>query len=240
MRDNYAPWTQVAVFRIVVAVFSFAAKRGVIVRSPVEGLTDAEKPRQKNKRKIAVLDGAGWSKLIAAASTLRWRVAIALAGYAGLRLGEVRGLRWADVDLDANVVHVRRSLLPDGTPVPTKTEAGCRSIPMVPALRRALVTWKVKSPYTAPDDYIIVAAGGVHVMERNLRRALDAAKVAAGLDATEERLSWHSLRHSYASAARDRPGPCSAHSGPDRRTHGRGVHAEGLCEGCEGRERRRE
>ena len=36
-------------------------------------------------------------------------------------------------------------------------------------------------------------------MERNLRRALDAAKEAAGLDGTEERLSWHSLRHSYAS-----------------------------------------
>ena len=30
--------------------------------------------------------------------------------------------------------------------------------------------------------------------------ALDAAKVAAGLDGTEERLSWHSLRHSYASS----------------------------------------
>ena len=28
---------------------------------------------------------------------------------------------------------------------------------------------------------------------------LDQAKVAAGLDGTEGRLSWHSLRHSYAS-----------------------------------------
>jgi integrase len=83
--------------------------------------------------------------------------------------------------------------------VPTKTEAGRRSIPMLPALRRALLTWKIKSPYTAPEDYIACAVGGVPVMERNLRRALDAAKAAAGLDGTEERLSWHSLRHSYAS-----------------------------------------
>ena len=40
---------------------------------------------------------------------------------------------------------------------------------------------------------------GAPVQERNLRRALDAAKVAAGLDETEDRLSWHSLRHSFAS-----------------------------------------
>ncbi len=200
MRDDYSPWTQTAVYRIAVAVFSFAEKRGVIVKSPVNGLTDAEKPTQRNKTKIYVLSDAEIERLIAAATTERWKAAIGLAGYAGLRLGEVRGLRWGDLDFDANVVYVRRSLLPDGTPVPTKTEAGNRPIPMVPALRRALLTWKIKSPYTAPEDYVVVAAGGVHVMERNLRRALDRAKEAAGLDGTEERLSWHSLRHSYASS----------------------------------------
>ena len=70
---------------------------------------------------------------------------------------------------------------------------------MLPALRRALLTWKIKSPYTTPTDYIVCAAGGVPVMERNLRRALDAAKIGAGIDGGQERLSWHSLRHSYAS-----------------------------------------
>ncbi len=35
--------------------------------------------------------------------------------------------------------------------------------------------------------------------ERNLRRALDDAKQRAKLDGGEERLSWHSLRHSFAS-----------------------------------------
>jgi len=37
------------------------------------------------------------------------------------------------------------------------------------------------------------------MQERNLGRALDAAKVKAALDHTEERRSWHSLRHSFAS-----------------------------------------
>jgi integrase len=37
------------------------------------------------------------------------------------------------------------------------------------------------------------------VSERNLRRALEDAKTAAGMGETKERLSWHSLRHSFAS-----------------------------------------
>jgi integrase len=42
------------------------------------------------------------------------RLALALAGYAGLRLGELRALAWEDVDLAAKVLCVHPSLLPDG------------------------------------------------------------------------------------------------------------------------------
>ncbi len=46
---------------------------------------------------------------------------------------------------------------------------------------------------------MIGTADGKPVAERNLRRALDEAKAAAALDGGEDRLSWHSLRHSFAS-----------------------------------------
>ena len=46
---------------------------------------------------------------------------------------------------------------------------------------------------------MICASTGEPGMERNLRRALDAAKTAAGLQDGEKRLSWHSLRHSAGS-----------------------------------------
>jgi len=52
-------------------------------------------------------------------------------------LRQPRGLRWADVDLEGNSVTVSRSLLPDSTAKPPKTEAGRRTIPMLPALRFA-------------------------------------------------------------------------------------------------------
>jgi integrase len=165
----------------------------------MDGLAASERPRQRNKKRVRVLDNASMEKLIKAAGSERWAVALALAGYAGLRLGEIRALTWADVDLENGTISVRRSLLPDGTPKPPKTEAGERDVPILPALRRALVLWRVRSPHTSPADMIICTADRAPVQERNLRRALEDAKTAAGLDAGDERLSMHSLRHSWAS-----------------------------------------
>ena len=199
MRDTYSGWTCSAVYKVMKGTFALAIRRGVITRNPMDGLAPSERPKQQNAKKIAVLDGATMENLVVSAATERWKVAIGLAGFAGLRLGEVRGLRWGDIDFEGNTISISRSLLPDGTAKSPKSEAGIRTIPLLPGLRRLLLTWKIKSPYTAPDDYVVCAVGGVPVMERNLRRALDAAKVGAGLDGIEERLSWHSLRHSYAS-----------------------------------------
>ena len=199
MRNTYSGWTCSAVYKVMRGTFSLALRRGVITRNPVDGLAPSERPKQRNARKIAVLDAAAMEKLVDAATTERWKAALGLAPFAGLRLGEVRGLRRGDIDLDSNSISISRSLLPDGTAKSPKTEAGIRTIPLLPVLRRLLVAWKIKSPRTDPQDYVICTATGEPVQQRNLRRVLDLAKKAAGLDGTEERLSWHSLQHSYAS-----------------------------------------
>jgi integrase len=199
LRDAYSPWTCVAVYRVLVGTFALAVRRGVIARSPIDGLAPSERPKQKNRKPIARLVAAQLTGLVDAGATKRWRAALGLGGLAGLRLGEVRALRWADVDLAANVLRVRSSLLPDGTAKPPKTEAGTRDVPILPALRRRLIEWRLEAPHTRDVDYVIATADGKPVMERNLRRALDAAKQTAGLDAGDARLSWHSLRHSYGS-----------------------------------------
>lgn len=139
-------------------------------------------------------------KLVSAASSERWKAAIGLAAYAGLRLGEIRALTWADVDFERNAIYVHRSLLPDGTPKPPKTAAGVHTVPMLPQLRRLLAAWKLRSPRATRSHLVICTATGVQVQERNLRRALETAKTKARFEASDyERLSWHSLRHSWAS-----------------------------------------
>ena len=79
------------------------------------------------------------------------------------RLGEIRALTWGDVDLDVGTLTVRRLLLPDGTPKAPKTAAGTRTVPLLLALRRLLVEWKLRSPRAAPDELIVRTADGGHV-----------------------------------------------------------------------------
>ena len=200
MRDGgLSEWTRSSVLRICKGVFGLALRRGVVTRSPVDGLTSAERPKQKNSRAIERLDGATVGGLIAAAPTERWKAGLALAGLGGLRLGEARGLQWGDVDLAGNTINVSRSLLPDGSPKPPKSDAGVRVVPLFPELRRLLVAWQLKSPFSDRDDFVLVTASRGPVQQRNAQRALQQAKKEAGLDGVEGRLSWHSLRHSAGS-----------------------------------------
>lgn len=104
-----------------------------------------------------------------------------------------------DVDREAGTIAVRRSMLPDGTSKMTKTEAGVRIVPLLPVLRRLLVAWQLKAPHTGSSELVIGTADGLPVQARNLRRALEDAKETARLDDTDDRLSWHALRHSFAS-----------------------------------------
>jgi excisionase family DNA binding protein len=199
LRSTYSPWTCVAVYRLLAGTFALGVRRGILTRNPVDGLAPAERPKQRNAKRVAVLDASALARFVKAGTTERWRAALALAAYAGLRLGEIRAVTWTDVDLKANTIEVRRSLLPDGTAKEPKTDAGKRTIPMLPALRRELLVWKVKAPHKRPDDLVIGTADEKPVEERNLRRAFQDAKDAAQIDVGEARLSWHALRHSAAS-----------------------------------------
>lgn len=67
----------------------------------------------------------------------------------GLRVGELTGLRWADVDLKENVVHIRQQLIyknyGDGCKFHLqnlKTDAGRRDIPLTMAARKSLIMQK--------------------------------------------------------------------------------------------------
>lgn len=205
---HLADWTRVHIYRVLAGVFAHALRRGLVSRNPMDGNSKAERPRQRNQRNVARLVSTDINRLIAAASTDRDRAAIGLAAYAGLRIGEVRALHWAEVDFDAATITVLRSCMEDGSFKEPKSEAGVRTVPMLPALRALLV------PLARFDGLVIATQHGREnsnsegenyyspgrpVQERNLRRSLDAAKQRAGMDGTDARLSWHSLRHSFGS-----------------------------------------
>jgi integrase len=117
--------------------------------------------------------------------------------FGGLRIGELVGLRWRDVDLAAGTLLVGRA----------KTPAGIRRVDVLPALRDELAVWKASAKRTAPDDFVYGAATGGRMSEHNLRtRVFDKAVKRADERLIERdqtplpsKLTPHRARHSYAS-----------------------------------------
>jgi integrase len=83
-----------------------ALRWGLIARNPC----DAVEPPRVPKREMMAFGPAEVERFLAAAAGEQLEAIFVLAVASGLRQGELFGLQWPDVDLDAGVVHVRRQL----------------------------------------------------------------------------------------------------------------------------------
>jgi integrase len=72
------------------------------------------------------------------------RAIYATALYAGLRLGELQALQWADIDLDNNLIHVNRSWDRQAGFVEPKSRSGQRRVPITQTLRRELLSHRLR------------------------------------------------------------------------------------------------
>ena len=129
----------------------------------------------------------------------------------GIRLGEVLGLRWCDIDFNSGIVHIRRTVnrlekldgsgteLVVGTP---KSKKSVRDIPISEGFwKKLLLYWAKQSRMMRKpprnDDYLLCSSIGgpaePKTMQETFKRIL---KVAGIADA-----NFHSLRHTFATRA---------------------------------------
>jgi integrase len=136
----------------------------------------------------------------------RYQLVLATALYTGMRLSELLGLTWQDVDFDRQVIHVRYQLSRAtrenaARRVRLKTQPATRDVPLLPQLAAGLKRHKLASPHTLPADYVFATATGTPLGGRNLeRRGLGHAADEASLNLPDQpRLRVHDLRHTFAS-----------------------------------------
>jgi integrase len=100
--------------------------------------------RVRGKAKKAILTPEQIAMVIAAAKADPERGAyIATLFLTGMRIGEMLGLQWPDIDFERNEIHIRRVQENDGkTFDATKTKAGMRTIPMGATLREMFLKWR--------------------------------------------------------------------------------------------------
>jgi integrase len=147
------------------------------------------------------------AELIAALSE-RDRPLWATAFYGGLRRGELRALRWEDVDLAAGVIHVSRGWDDKEGPVAPKSRKGARKVPIAAVLRDFLDEHKLRTDRAGADFVFGSTAHRPFTPSAVRRRALTAWKTANARRAEEEMpllepIGLHECRHTYVSIMHD-------------------------------------
>lgn len=183
-------------------VMRFAVRNAWIAENPVEKLERDERPHPV-RRPPRVLGQQEIAALLRACTPTS-RPLIAMALYTGLRISELLGLIWSDIDLHEGTlrIHAQLSLASRARParrVPPKTPAASREIPLPPALVRMLYEHKNARKFGATGDWVFATSKGTPRNQRNVHRLLADTVCRAGLDQSMLRLRFHDLRHTYAS-----------------------------------------
>jgi integrase len=119
---------------------------------------------------------------------------VRVAGYTGLRRGELVALRWGDVDFNGRKVVVRRAVSANVEASSTKSRRA-REVPLPDQAAEALLRLASRNDFIASDDYVFSNRFGRRVDGSALRRRFERARAAAGL----RPLRFHDLRHTYGS-----------------------------------------
>jgi len=162
---------------------------------PVNPVALVERPRLKRTAGIDVLSGDEIKRLLDAAATEQDATLYLTAAYTGLRLGELLGLRWEDIDFEGDTIRVRRSWTngEEGTPKSGRD----RAVPMIESVAKALKRQRTRDRWISSGDLVFCDPLGRHLGVKSLRDRYKTALAAAHL----RKLRFHDLRHTFGTHA---------------------------------------
>jgi integrase/recombinase XerC len=170
------------------SLFRFACREGVLTANPAQGVRTPKVPQHLPRH----LRPGEVENLIEAPDgdeplVRRDRAILEMLYAAGLRVSELVGLDWRDVDLPARVVRVmgkgsKERMVPFGRPA-------------AEAMRRWLDVWESARKGEDDGEPVFLNTFGTRLTDRSVRRVIDrwvdAAAVARGVHP-------HTLRHTFA------------------------------------------
>ena len=170
----------------VLAVLSSLVRYAV--RNKVIAPVDLAFTIKLQEGELVAVASADVDRLVAAAGDSRYRVAILFAADAGLRVGEIRALRWSDVNEIARELSISQSY--DRTGELTETKGWeRRSVPISDRLWSALRVLK------RVGSLVVSRLDGGPLGYDVVREVVRAIYTSAGV--TIPPMPWHSLRHSF-------------------------------------------
>lgn len=188
------------------AYYRRAVRREELASNPTE---EIDMPPKGSKRPRRIVNPEGAAALLAVVPP-EDRAIWATAFYAGLRRGELQALRCMDVDLRANLIHVRKGWDQIEGEIEPKSPAARRAIPVLAILRDYLADQLERTGRTGKDRIFgrsareVFYASTVDGRAKRAWRAHNAAEREAAAEQGREPelltlLTMHECRHTFAS-----------------------------------------
>jgi len=180
-------------------IYRMAVERDVVKISPVDRVV---LPRVIRNRQSEMMKPADIQRLILALPNTV-RAIYAVAAYAGLRRGEIRGLRWKNVNLAERFIRVEAAWDDEEGEITPKSAAGYRRVPIIEPLRAELIALRSRVDelgldWANPDALVFPSSTSSSrpFTSTNVRRQANAAWAVQGVSG----FKLHEGRHFAASA----------------------------------------
>jgi integrase len=181
-----------------------AQRKGSVIRN-VATLADAPKLSSSKKREMRVWTAVELRDFLIGVASERLHPALFLAAHTGMRRGEVLGLRWQDVDLEAARVSVRQAIISVAYTIKVsdvKTGTGRRTINLDDRTVAVLRTWwkaalaerMLVGPAFVDQELVFPRPDGTPTHPEAFSQTFDRAVARLGLPV----ISLHDLRHTHA------------------------------------------
>jgi integrase len=202
-RERLSPNT----IRLIHSVINEALKDAVnwkkLTHNPAQGV----KLPKERKATIHILSDEEIIRLLQCAQKMQLYVLFRMALLLGLRIGELCGLKWSDIDRDGTILHIQRTVYymqdPDTGHYrfyegPTKTEAGARQlylprdvVELLQKHREQQEQIRASAPRWENLDLVFCTSVGTYLSPNNIRRSFERLLQAAEI----EHMKFHALRH---------------------------------------------
>ena len=190
----------IKIHQLIYNAYSTAQKKGYIVRNPmIDVIRPKSNKENKEVRAMTIEEQQVFTNYLMSMpiSLEPYKNVFLFQMFLGLRIGEALALKKTDINLQKNIVSVRRTLTEDKDENliignKTKTYYGKRDIPIPEFIRKSVIE-QMKQADNNKDNLLFTSKNNTLVFTNNVNYRLKRILKAMGI----EGISSHSLRHTF-------------------------------------------